>query len=217
MSEIYQTSYKVIILGDGHVGKTSLIKRYVNNEFSEMTPMTVGVSDYTKLVSLDGTNIVLSLLDTAGQECYQSIVPIYFRGCKAAVIVYDITCEKSFKKVNYWIDQTKELASKEIMFMLIGNKVDLESERVVKVKDALDVAKQNGMLYFETSCRSALNVELAFNHLTKTLYESETRSNPSENSPSSLNANRGIRLVQPTHTALRVEAQKKGCCGKKSN
>ena len=199
------------------MGKTSLIKRYINDEFTEKTPMTIGVSDFTKLVSVDGSNIILSLYDTAGQECYQSIVPIYFRGCKAAVIVYDITCEKSFKKVQYWIEQTRELGSKDIMFMLIGNKVDLESGRAIKVKDALEVAKQNGMLYFETSCRSALNVELAFNHLLKTLHESEARGNPSENNPSSVNPNKGVRLIQPTHTVARAEAQKKGCCGKKSN
>lgn len=214
MSEIYQTTYKIIILGDGHVGKTSLIKRFINNEFTENTPMTLGISDYTKLVALEDSNIVLNLWDTAGQERFQSIVPIYFRGCKAAVIVYDITSEESFKKVHYWVKQAKDLGNKNIMFMLIGNKVDLDSQRIIKVKDARDVAKQNGMLYFETSCRSALNVELAFNHLTKTLYESETRANPSENNPCPIRPDKGLSLIEPVHNAKRTQAKKKGCCGK---
>jgi small GTP-binding protein len=217
MSEIYQTTYKIIILGDGQVGKTSLIKRFISNEFIENTPMTLGISDYSKLVALEDSSVYLCLWDTAGQERFQSIVPIYFRGCKAAVIVYDVTSEESFKKVQYWINQTRELGSKNIMYMLIGNKIDLEEKRMIKKKDAMDLARNNGMLFFETSCLSALNVELAFQMLTKTLYESETRANPSENGSAPVRPGKGISIILPNDEVAKVKAKKKGCCGKKSN
>ena len=162
MSDIFRTSYKVIILGQGQVGKSSLIKRFVQDKFELSIPMSTGMNEYTKLISIGDQNIVLHLWDTAGQEAYQSIVPLYFKGCKAAIVVYDITNELSFKKVSYWLEQVKELAPSDSLIMMIGNKVDLEEQRAVPKKVAIDLAKNFNMLYFETSCLTAHNVELAF-------------------------------------------------------
>lgn len=217
MSELFQANFKLIILGEGHVGKTSLIKRIVSNEFILGTNMTLGISEYTKEIKTENFCATLSIWDTAGQERFQSIVPIYFRGCKAAVIVYDITEDSTFKRVQYWINQVKELGNKDIMLMLIGNKKDLEDQRKISTKTALDIARSNEMLFFETSCLSSENVDLAFNELVSSMYEVEKKVYPSENGAGQ-NWRGGISLNGVKRGDSILEKKKKGkCCGKKSN
>ena len=177
MSEYYETSYKIIVLGDGNVGKSSIIRRFISNDFDYHTPMTIGTLNYSHEAIIDKQKVNLSIWDTAGQEKYQSIVPGYFRGSQAAALLYDITDENSFKRVNYWINQAKELAKDDVCFILIGNKLDLESKRKVSRKQAETLAKAYNMLYFETSCLNAENVHLAFNELIKHLLQKNGTNN----------------------------------------
>lgn len=209
MSDIFRISYKIIVLGQGKVGKSSLISRFVHNKFELNTLSSTGMNEFTKIISIDDQNIILHLWDTAGQEAYQSIVPLYFKGCKAAIIVFDITDDISFKRVNYWLSQVKDQAPSDILIMLIGNKSDLEDRRTVNKKLAIDLAKNSNMLYFETSCLTADNVELAFMQLGKKLNENSKIVQQDERFESTA----GRKLVMTQESS-----KKGGCCkGGKGN
>ena len=207
--DAYTRAYKIIVLGDGSVGKSSIIKRFVFNEFDFNTMLTVGVSSYPVIINSNEENIMLNIWDTAGQEKYQSIVPSYFRGSHAALIVYDITNEESFKRVSYWIKQAKEYAGDDICLLLVGNKLDLESKRAVLQKYAIDISKANNMLYFETSCLNSTNVERAFDAIVEFLTRNIIKINTPNGSVLSDNAKKISILLQPEAVNIKSE---KACC-----
>lgn len=201
MQESDHVTYKIIIIGDGSVGKTSLVKRIVENQFSYSTPLTIGVDNYSRVLLINSTTkLNLSIWDTAGQERFAMIAPSYFRGSHAAIIVFDITNEKSFRRVDYWAKQIKEYAASNIKSMLIGNKIDMEDKRKVLKKVAVDYARSNNMMFFETSCFNATNVETAFLELGKKLYEDEFRPNYPENGDERMDGEgKKISIVIPAH------------------
>ncbi|OMJ91517.1 hypothetical protein SteCoe_5887 [Stentor coeruleus] len=187
MSEADFATYKIIIIGDESVGKTSLVMRIVDNQFSYSMPITVGVDNYSRILQINSTTkLNLNIWDTAGQERFSVIAPSYFRGSKAAVIVYDITREESFKNVEYWAKHITEYASSDIKVMLIGNKLDLEDKRKVLKKIALDYARSYNMIFFETSCLNATNVETAFVSLAKELHHIDRKPEHIENCPEAI-------------------------------
>uniref|UniRef100_A0A8I3ZZN3 RAB17, member RAS onco family n=1 Tax=Callithrix jacchus TaxID=9483 RepID=A0A8I3ZZN3_CALJA len=123
--------FKLVLLGSGSVGKSSLALRYVKNDFKSILP-TVGCAFFTKVVDLGTSSLKLEIWDTAGQEKYHSVCHLYFRGANAAVLVYDITRKDSFHKAQQWLkDLQKELQPGEVLVMLVGNKTDLSEEREV--------------------------------------------------------------------------------------
>lgn len=210
MSESYNYVYKIILLGDSTVGKSSLMRRFVENKFDFNTSTTFGVDNLTKCVEIDEEKIMLSIWDTAGQEKYQSIVPAYFRGSHAGIFIYDITNESSFFKVNYWLGQARELSAKDITFVLIGNKADLDSQRKVSQKSALDLARNNNMLFFETSCLTSENVESAFMQLVQRLYGKEEKAQKKTESTHSVL--RGISIQG--NNSVKENPEKAKCCGR---
>ncbi|OMJ77900.1 hypothetical protein SteCoe_22422 [Stentor coeruleus] len=212
MQESDCVTYKIIIIGDGTVGKTSLVKRIVDNQFSYSTPLTIGVDNYSKILAINSTTkINLSIWDTAGQERFSMIAPSYFRGSHAAIIVFDITNEKSFRRVEYWTKQIKEYAASNIKVMLIGNKIDMEDKRKVIRKVSVDFARTNNMMFFETSCFNATNVERAFLELGRKLHEDEFRPNYSENGAERMeDEGKKISLVIPA-PPVKPKKKKKFC------
>ncbi|XP_017896160.1 PREDICTED: ras-related protein Rab-17 isoform X2 [Capra hircus] len=123
--------FKLVLLGSGSVGKSSLAVRYVKNDFKSILP-TVGCAFFTKVVDLGATCLKFEIWDTAGQEKYHSVCRLYFRGANAALLVYDITRKDSFCKVQQWLkDLEEEFHPGEVVVMLVGNKTDLEEEREV--------------------------------------------------------------------------------------
>ncbi|OMJ77280.1 hypothetical protein SteCoe_23148 [Stentor coeruleus] len=173
MSDSYDYNYKVILLGDGGVGKSSMIQKYVYNKFSIHTSPTIGVVNTTKIVTVDDQKILLNIWDTAGQEKYRSMLSSFFKGCRAAILVYDITNDHSFKSLDYWLKQVKDMSGDSVKFLLIGNKADLESSRTVTQKVGLEMARVNNMLFMETSCVSNYNIERAFQEIAESLYRSQ--------------------------------------------
>ncbi|CAB3405600.1 unnamed protein product [Caenorhabditis bovis] len=158
---------KVIILGDSGVGKTSLMNQYVNRRFSNQYKATIGADFLTRDVQIDDRTVTLQIWDTAGQERFQSLGVAFYRGADCCVLAFDVTNAASFKSLDSWRDEFLIQASprdpEHFPFVLLGNKVDLESQRAVSSKRAQSWCQTKGNIpYYEVSAKEALNVESAF-------------------------------------------------------
>ncbi|KAK8847514.1 hypothetical protein IAR55_005372 [Kwoniella newhampshirensis] len=162
------TSFKLVLLGESAVGKSSLVLRFVRNEFSDFRESTIAAF-LTQTVTLDeSTSIKFEIWDTAGQERYKSLAPIYFRNSNAAVIVYDIT-QTSFEKAKSWVRELQRQADPSIVIMLVGNKTDLESQRKTPRELGERFAEEEGLLFSEASAKTGEGVEELFMEIAKKL------------------------------------------------
>ncbi|MFW9819195.1 MAG: Rab family GTPase [Candidatus Thorarchaeota archaeon] len=159
--------YKIVILGDAAVGKTSLINRFVENSFSEDYRATLGANIVRKDVNLDNTKVRLIMWDLAGQEKYQVVRSLYFQGCQGALLVYDVTRYSTFESINSkWLRDFKKYVKKEGAYILIGNKSDLTDQRTVTEERGKEIANKIKASHFiETSAKMGENIEEAFSLL----------------------------------------------------
>ena len=159
----YDYVYKYITIGDSGVGKSSLSAQYVNNKFSRDYDITIGVEFLQKtIVAKDGTRIKIHIWDTAGQEKFRSITVSYYRGVGCALIVYDISSRSSFESVPSWLEDIKRLAPPNIVIVLVGNKADKENKRKVLRAEGAEFAKENKLLFFESSATNYESVNNIF-------------------------------------------------------
>ncbi|KAK7275404.1 hypothetical protein RIF29_16520 [Crotalaria pallida] len=154
--------FKVVVIGDSAVGKTQILSRFAKNEFCFDSKSTIGVEFQTKTVTINGKVIKAQIWDTAGQERYRAVTSAYYRGALGAMLVYDITKRQSFDHVVRWVEELRAHADSAIVIMLVGNKGDLEDQRVVSSEDAVEFAEEQGLFFSETSALSGQNVETAF-------------------------------------------------------
>lgn len=173
MSGEYDYLFKIIVLGDGAVGKTSLTVRFAHGYFKEDYKMTIGVDFAVKTVSV-GTNngprtAKLQIWDTGGQERFSYIRPLYYRGAMGALLVYDVTKRESFEHLDNWLEEVGRHCP-SIPMIMVGNKTDMPG-RAVSLEDALGYAINRNMVYFETSAKEGTNVESAFGDLTRILID----------------------------------------------
>ena len=148
------TKVKLVLLGDTAVGKTCIVQRYVNNDFTDDLNSTIGVSFLMKTVLLGERKVELEIWDTAGQETYRSILPLYYRGAAIVVLVYDITNKESLKQAKWWVRQVKQECDSDVVIALVGNKYDLAEQpgkRDVTDAEAAKYAESEGFLHIETS------------------------------------------------------------------
>eukprot|EP01130_Rhizamoeba_saxonica_P016661 TRINITY_DN7747_c0_g2_i2.p1 TRINITY_DN7747_c0_g2~~TRINITY_DN7747_c0_g2_i2.p1 ORF type:complete len:129 (-),score=23.48 TRINITY_DN7747_c0_g2_i2:58-444(-) len=122
-------NYKLVIIGDQSVGKTSILSRFMFDEFDGAYQPTIGIDFLAKTMHVDDRKIRMQLWDTAGQERFRSLIPGYIRGSSVAVVVYDITSRVSFDNTFKWINDVREERGKDVLMVLVGNKNDLENER----------------------------------------------------------------------------------------
>merc|ERR1712159_121200 len=161
--------FKLVLLGDSAVGKSSLVLRFVRGQFFEYQESTIGAAFLTQNASLNDYTVKFEIWDTAGQERYHSLAPMYYRGAAAAVVVYDITNADSFSRAKSWVKELQRQGSPNIVIALAGNKCDLASKRKVEASEASEYAKDNGLFFMETSAKTALNVEELFKAIAKKL------------------------------------------------
>ena len=158
--------FKIMMIGDAGVGKTSLLLRYVDDTFSTDLESTIGVDFKLKNYTNGGKSAQLQVWDTAGQEAQSKTLNTFtsscFRGAHAMVLVYDISDEASFSDVHSWLLEVNKYGKEECFKILIGNKTDLEAERVVSTEQAENYATDLGIPFFETSAATGDNVESAF-------------------------------------------------------
>eukprot|EP00035_Acanthoeca_spectabilis_P023036 m.447271 g.447271 ORF g.447271 m.447271 type:complete len:213 (-) comp19497_c0_seq1:182-820(-) len=160
-----QVLLKVVLLGDSSVGKTSMMSNYVNKRFSNQYKATIGADFLTKKIAIDGTVATMQIWDTAGQERFRALGVTFFRGADCCVLVFDVTSTQSFQNLEEWrgtfLEQSGCDQPDKFPFVLVGNKIDLES-RAVNGQEAGDWANAHSMQYFECSARESINVEQAF-------------------------------------------------------
>ncbi len=164
--------FKVVVVGDSGVGKTNLIKRFINDTFNKDSKATVGVEFLSKTYLINQEVFKIEIWDTAGQERYKSITAAYYKGAKGAMIVYDVTNQTSFDNVDNWANEIKEKAARNINLMIVGNKTDLTDKIVVTSEVATEKAKALEIPIMETSALDSTNVKEAFYQLLREMYKS---------------------------------------------
>lgn len=167
--------FKVVLLGESAVGKSSLVLRFVKREFHEYQESTIGAAFLTQTVQIDDTTVKFEIWDTAGQERYHSLAPMYYRGAQAALIVYDITSKDSFLNAQKWVRELQRQANANIVIALVGNKLDLASKRMVENSEAKEYADENNLLFMETSAKTAINVVEVFTAIATRLPKGEVQ------------------------------------------
>ena len=153
---------KYIIIGNSSVGKSCITMRYIHDSFNEEFKTTIGVEFGSKNVTIKGKIYKIQIWDTAGEETFRSITRAYYKNSVCACIVYDITNRNSFLDVKSWLDDCKKQSPKTVILVLIGNKIDLEEQREVSFEEGNKFAKDNNMLFFETSAKNGDNIENIF-------------------------------------------------------
>ncbi|KAK3518162.1 hypothetical protein QTP70_033261 [Hemibagrus guttatus] len=155
--------FKVILIGDTDVGKTSVIQRFKSGNFSERQQSTIGVDFIVRTLNIQGRKVKMQVWDTAGQERFRTITQSYYRSAHAAMITYDITRKSTFDSIPQWIQEMEQYGAANVLLAIIGNKCDLESEREVEFNEACTLAKQKEIVVaLETSAKEAQNVDQAF-------------------------------------------------------
>lgn len=153
------TTVKIVVAGDGNVGKTSLVRRYCEGKFEESRIATIGVDFHTKVIPLETGNIKLSIWDMAGQERFQVMRGGFYRGSRSAALVFDVTDPGTFENLPNWRDEIMEVIPDQ-RFIIVGNKIDLE--RVVDPEPAKAFATSLNAPYIETSALSGEGVDELF-------------------------------------------------------
>ena len=195
------TSVKLVLLGDSGVGKTSIATQYISGKAPQSVKPTIGAAFVTKSIVVDGQPIELLIWDTAGQEVYRGLAPMYYRSALIAIIVYDITRQQSYESVSYWINELKANADSRTIIVVCANKTDLEDQRAVDENTAQQFAESNGALYAATSATTGSGIDRMFQMAVGKLLKDQAGEN--------LNQNKNGGTVQLK--AGQTE-NKKGCC-----
>ena len=165
----YEFIFKVPLLGNSNVGKSSLFLRFVDDIWNDTFVPTIGVDFKIKTFNIDSKKIKMQIWDTAGQERFKNIIASYYRGAHGILLLYDVTDKDSFKNLSNWLIEIEKNASKNVLKVLIGNKSDLEDKRVVSFNQGKEFADTYGLKFIETSAKKNLNVNEAFETLGREL------------------------------------------------
>ena len=161
----YEFIFKVLLLGNSNVGKSSLFLRFVDDIWNDTFVPTIGVDFKIKTLEIDQKKIKMQIWDTAGQERFKNIIASYYRGAHGILLIYDVTEKDSFKNLSNWLIEIEKNANKNVLKVLIGNKTDLEEKRVISYNQGKEFADMYGIKYIETSAKKNMNVREAFETL----------------------------------------------------
>ncbi|KAJ8363409.1 hypothetical protein SKAU_G00122400 [Synaphobranchus kaupii] len=175
--------FKLLIIGNSSVGKTSFLFRYADDSFTSAFVSTVGIDFKVKTVYRNDKRVKLQIWDTAGQERYRTITTAYYRGAMGFLLMYDITNQDSFNAVQDWATQIKTYSWDNAQVILVGNKSDLEDDRLVPSEEGQRLADELGFQFFEASAKDNINVKQVFERLVDVICEKMNESMDGEPSP----------------------------------
>jgi small GTP-binding protein len=160
----YDFMFKVIVLGDSGVGKSSIVVRFADDSFNTSHISTIGVDFKIRTVDVDDKRVKLQIWDTAGQERFRTIVNSYYRNCHVIIIVFDLTDKRSFRSANLWHREAEHHVpdSRKVKIVIVGNKADLKNKREISTQDAQDFADSIGADYIETSAKDSYKISELF-------------------------------------------------------
>lgn len=163
--------FKLLIVGDSDVGKSSILLRFTDDRFDEEHPCTIGVDFKIKRVECRGNKINLTIWDTAGQEKFRSLTSSYYRGTHGIILVYDITKRETFQHLEEWLEEIQLYCSnKDAVKLLVGNKADKE-ERQVSREEAIAFARSKEMVFIETSAKTKLGIQQTFDEIVEKIMD----------------------------------------------
>ncbi|CAG8979567.1 hypothetical protein HYALB_00013451 [Hymenoscyphus albidus] len=227
------SSVKLVLLGEAAVGKSSLVLRFVNNDFQENKEPTIGAAFLTQKCNLPTRTIKFEIWDTAGQERFASLAPMYYRNAQSALVVYDLTKPTSLVKAKHWVAELQRQASPGIVIALVGNKLDLTNEttssnplgddtdtdaaegeddgdaRKVSTAEAKSYAEEEGLLFFETSAKTGINVTEVFTAIANAIPETSLKG--ARGPGAAQTASRTEDQSRVNLTGPRDNASKEGC------
>ena len=208
----YDYLFRYIIVGDMAVGKSCILLQFTDNKFRNQHELTIGVEFGAKTISINGKSVKIQIWDTAGQEAFQAITRTYYKGAIGALLVYDITRKETFIHVTKWLEEVRNNSSKTITVILIGNKKDLEDKRQVSYEEGEAFAKENGLMFLETSAKTAYNVVESFNLSAQCILNNIQKNgvDPTVNSNVKLNNNNAS--PGGINPGIEGNDKKSGCC-----
>jgi len=178
----YDFLFKLLLIGDSSVGKTAILLRFSDDSFSPNFISTIGIDFRIKTIEIRGKKIKLQIWDTAGQERFHTITTSYYRGAMGILLVYDITRPNSFDNLAKWLRTILEHSNTDVEKMILGNKCDMEEQRLISKERGEAIAKENGIPFLETSAKNNINVEEAFLQMSERILDKLPGSVP-ETSP----------------------------------
>ncbi|CAI2376675.1 unnamed protein product [Moneuplotes crassus] len=167
MNPDYDYLFKILLIGNSGVGKSSLLLRFADDTFTDNFMPTIGVDFKIRTLEVDGRTIKLQIWDTAGQERFKTITSSYYKGAHGIIVVYDITDKESFKNIDNWMTEVEKHASENVSRILVGNKCDMDESRQVSTDEGKELADQYNIRFMETSAKESSFVEEAFTLMTK--------------------------------------------------
>lgn len=174
-ADSYDHLFKLLLVGDSGVGKSSLLLRFSDGTFDTNMQSTIGVDFKLKLMRVSGKVCKVTIWDTAGQERFRTLTSSYYRGAHGIVLVYDVTRPESFAHLSDWLNEIEMYCSgggRSVVKLLVGNKTDLASDRAVTTKEGADWARSKGMLFLEASALNQDNVKACFEEVVAKILES---------------------------------------------
>ena len=170
-SSDYDHLFKLLLIGDSSVGKTSILLSFTTDIYIDKDKPTIGVDLKVKLLVHNNKKLKLTIWDTAGQERFRTLTSAYYRGANAILLVYDITNRKSFDSIKEWLREVNDYCTSDnVIKMLVGNKVDKNDQRVVQKSEAIEFARSNNMLFIETSAKTQTGITQCFHELVQKVY-----------------------------------------------
>lgn len=169
MKHDYDYLFKLVLIGDSGVGKSSLLLRFADDNFTDSYISTIGVDFRFRTITIDKKTVKLQIWDTAGQERFRTITSAYYRGADGIIMVYDVTNLDSFDHVEEWLSEVDRYANDNTSKLLVGNKADKVDEKQVTEEKAQRFAEKLGISFLETSAKTATNVEAAFHTMAEEL------------------------------------------------
>mmetsp|Transcript_48902 Transcript_48902/g.129257 ORF Transcript_48902/g.129257 Transcript_48902/m.129257 type:complete len:205 (-) Transcript_48902:76-690(-) len=198
----YDYLFKLLLIGDSGVGKSCLLLRFADDTYTESYISTIGVDFKIRTLEQDGKTVKLQIWDTAGQERFRTITSSYYRGAHGIIVVYDVTDKESFNNVKHWVQEIDKYAADGVNKLLVGNKCDLSSKKVVSYDEAKELSESLNIQFMETSAKNAHNVEQAFQTMAREIKQrvaSQPQAKSGSGAPASLGQGRPV-------------GQQGGCC-----